>query len=122
MSTHSRAFAPSAGRWRITADGHLERSSGYGDWTRVIADQPATFRTVAVIGSDVWAGGSDGILFHSGDGGNQWSQIALLAADGQTERAAIVAIRFDTSSEGRVTTEDGASWTTSDGGKTWSRQ
>ena len=121
VMTRPPALASSMPHWRITADGHLERGSAYGDWTRVLAEQPVTFRTVAVSGRDVWAGGSDGALFHSSDGGNAWSQVKLLA-DGQAEHAAVNSIRFDSPSEGRVSTDEGAIWSTSDGGKTWSKQ
>ncbi len=117
----ARQKALSAPHWRISDDGHLERSAASGDWTRVLADQPVTFRTVAVIGGEVWAGGSDGALFHSTDGGNQWSRIPLIDG-GRAEHGAVNSIRFATLSEGRVTTEDGATWSTTNGGKTWSKQ
>ena len=37
-------------QWRIGLDGHLERSMGADQWTRVLGDQPITFRAVAVAG------------------------------------------------------------------------
>jgi len=113
--------AVAAPHWRISADGHLERSTSPGEWTQALSDQPVSFRTVAVIGSQVWAGGSDGALFHSSDAGEHWTQVALIA-DGQPERGAVQSIRFDTPSQGRVITEAGATWSTTDGGKTWTRQ
>ena len=121
MSKRAGAFAAPPPRWRITADGQLERSVTPGAWTRVLAEQPVIFRTVAVVGSDVWAGGGNGALFHSVDGGNQWSQVQLVAG-GQTERGTVTSIRFDTPSQGRVTTEEGTAWSTLDGGKTWAKQ
>ncbi len=115
-----KATAPPL-HWRITNDGHLERSTSAGVWMSVLAEQPVIFRVVAVIGNEVWAGGSDGALFHSTDNGDNWGRIALIA-DGQPERSAVNSIRFDTPAAGRVTTDGGATWTTVDGGKTWTRQ
>lgn len=110
-----------ASHWRISAEGHLERSTQPGQWTRSLAEQPVSFRTVAVVGNEVWAGGSGGALFHSSDAGDHWMQIALVA-DGQSEHGAVQSIRFDSPLAGRVTTDAGTTWSTEDGGKTWSRQ
>ena len=79
--------------WRITPDGHLERSTAPGNWTPVLADQPATFRVVSVVGDNVWAGGSGGALFHSSDSGQNWSKI-LLSSPPIVETGTIVSIRF----------------------------
>jgi len=107
--------------WRISADGHLERALPGSAWTRVLADQPVVFRVVATVGSSVWAGGNDAALFHSGDQGATWSRVAL-SADGQTERGAIVSIRFESTVQGSLSTTSGAIWITSDGGQTWLEQ
>jgi hypothetical protein len=127
----ARAFAPmlaaqrgllnSSASWRITDDGHLERSAPSGTWTRVLADQPVAFRAVGVIGNDVWAGGDGGALFHSADAGESWTRV-ILTADGQPEVRTIVSIRFDSALQGSVTTDSGTTWMTSDGGKSWSRR
>ncbi|HVP54775.1 MAG TPA: YCF48-related protein [Candidatus Eisenbacteria bacterium] len=116
----SRA-APVAGAgspgWRVTPEGHLERSTADG-WTRVLANEAAAFRVVAVIGENVWAGGKGGALFHSGDGGQEWKAVALNTPSGG-ETGTIVAIRFADPQHGLVVTDDGKRWTTSDGGTTW---
>jgi hypothetical protein len=104
--------------WRITGDGHLERGSSSGEWTRVLADQPGYIQTVAQVGSDVWAGTDDGTLFHSSDGGDNWTKLRV----SPDEHRSIVSIRFRTASEGTVTTDLNTTWKTSDGGKTWSKQ
>jgi len=106
--------------WRITDEGHLERSPAGDDWTQVLADQPIRFRAVAVVGNDVWAGGNNGALFHSVDGGGHWAQ-AVLSADGHPETGAVVSINFDTVSQGSVRTETGSTWTTSDRGQSWNK-
>lgn len=107
--------------WRITADGHLERALAGSAWTRVLAEQPVSFRVVAVTGNDVWAGGGDGALFHSADGGEHWNKVVLSAA-GQFEHGAVVSIHFDTALQGSVSADSGATWRTADGGQTWSKQ
>jgi photosystem II stability/assembly factor-like uncharacterized protein len=103
--------------WRITADGHLEHSTAEG-WTRVLADQTATFRVVSVVGNHVWAGGSSGMLFHSRDEGQHWEEVPLTTSAGR-ETETLVAIEFDDSQHGIVTTNDGTRCTTTDGGGTW---
>ena len=108
-------------RWRITDVGELERSIVAGNWTRVLAEQQVSFRAVAVIGNQVWAGGSGGALFHSTDAGNAWSKVMLIT-EGQHEPGAVVSIHFNTAVQGKVTTDSGTTWSTSDGGQTWSKQ
>jgi len=113
--------AMAAVRWRITDDGHLERSITTGEWTRVLSDEPVSFHAIAVIGMQVWAGGSDGALFRSTDDGENWTRVSLTQS-GQSESSTVKSIRFDTASEGSVTTGSGTTWKTTDGGKSWSRQ
>jgi hypothetical protein len=111
----ARTLAPSP--WRVTPDGHLERvNASTGTWTRVLGSAPVAFRVVSTIGRSVWAGGDNGALYHSSDGGEHWNQVAL------TEAGTITSIQFDTSQQGSLMTDSGNTWATSDGGKTWSRQ
>jgi len=108
-------------RWRIGADGHLERALPGSAWTRVLANQPVAFRAVATVGSNVWAGGNRGALFHSTDQGENWNQVAL-NSNGRPEGSAVVSIHFDTAMQGNLSTASGATWVTSDGGQTWIRR
>ncbi len=118
--TPAMRLQPRSG-WRITQGGQLERSvAGSEEWSRVLADQPVTFRVVSVIRNNVWAGGNGGVLFHSADGGTSWSKVPLNMGD-QVEVGNITAIQFTTPQQGRITTEGGPPWTTSDGGKTWTK-
>ncbi len=103
--------------WRVTADGRLERSTTPGNWAPVLADQPIRFHVVSVVGNNVWAGGSGGTLFHSSDGGQNWSKQPLAG-----ETGTIVSIRFSDAAHGAVNTEGGARWSTSDGGLTWAKE
>lgn len=106
--------------WRIAPDGHLEHLI-FESWSRVLADQKATFRVVSVVGNHVWVGGSGGALFHSHDAGQNWEQVALTTPSGR-ETSTIVSIQFDDAQHGTVTTDSGTRCITSDGGGTWSCQ
>lgn len=106
--------------WRITPDGHLEHFSQTG-WIGVLTDHSTQFRVVAVSGNGVWAGGSHGELFHSADGGEHWSQIALPVPSDRTNDA-IAAIHFADLQHGIILTESGERYSTSDGGKNWQRE
>jgi hypothetical protein len=79
------------------------------------------FRAVAVIGTDVWAGGSQGVLFHSVDAGNRWAQV-VPASGGITLTGDIVGMEFTDAQHGRITTSTGETWSTSDQGQTWQKQ
>jgi hypothetical protein len=107
-------------RWRITAEGQLEQSTPFG-WTRALPDKTAIFRVVSVVGNHIWVGGNGGALFHSNDGGQTWSQVALTSSSGG-ETSDIVSIRFDDPQNGMVIAESGSRYLTADGGSTWSRQ
>ena len=113
VSSHSQ--------WRISPDGHLEHLTAPGVWARVLTDQPPTFHVVSVVGDDVWAGGSGGSLFHSRDGGQNWSKVQLGAARDK-ETGTIVSIQFSDAKNGVITTDLGLHWTTSDGGDSWTQQ
>ncbi len=120
LSGASRHSVTVRSRWRITDEGHLERSQIADTWTRVLSDQPVWFRVVALVGTDVWAGGNNGVLFHSVDGGEHWTQV-VLSADGHSETGAVVSIHFDTVSQGSVSTETGSTWTTLNRGQSWNK-
>jgi hypothetical protein len=119
--TEMRSVSAVRPQWRISPNGHLERSMAANQWTRVLDDQPVIFHAVAVMGSDVWAGGNGGALFHSSDGGEHWSK-ASLAANSNVETGAIVSIRFDDPQHGIVASDSGTRWATTDGGVTWTTQ
>jgi len=116
-----RGFSATHSQWRISPDGHLEHSSAPGSWTRVLTDEPATLRVVSVVSSSVWVGGNSASLFHSRDGGQNWSKVPL-GAPPNTETDAIVSIQFNDAQNGVITTAGGTHWTTSDGGATWTRE
>jgi hypothetical protein len=80
-----------------------------------------TFRAVAATGSDVWAGGSAGALYHSLDAGNHWTRIAP-ASSGSTLTGDIISLEFSDPQHGRLSTSTSEIWTTGDDGLTWQKQ
>jgi len=80
-----------------------------------------TFRAVAANGSDVWAGGSAGLLYHSVDGGNHWTRV-LPSGAGSVLTGDIVSIEFSDAQHGKITTSTPEVWTTPDNGGTWQKQ
>lgn len=131
-------------RWSISSNGGLQRSfDAGGSWedVNVEADnlpqaaseaggeaqsvkKAATrlvFHAVAAIGPEVWAGGSNGLLYHSADSGIRWTKIfpssgeAVLADD-------ITSIQLSDAQHGTITTLSGEVWTTSNNGQSWLRR
>lgn len=104
-------------QWRINESGQVERSFGGGVWQPMLPEEKSKMRVVSVFDGDVWIGGDDSRLYHSSDNGTTWNAIALPDKDGGGH--SIAHIRFETPEAGTVSAEDGTSWTTTDGGKTW---
>jgi hypothetical protein len=80
-----------------------------------------TFRAVAATGSDVWAGGSSGALYHSADAGNHWTRV-FPAAAGASLTGDIISLEFADIQHGRASTSTSEVWITTDGGQTWQKQ
>jgi photosystem II stability/assembly factor-like uncharacterized protein len=76
---------------------------------------------VAANGSDVWAGGANGVLYHSTDAGAHWSRVtpssgnAVLTGD-------ILTMEFADPQHGKIVTSTSETWSTSDRGLTWQKQ
>jgi photosystem II stability/assembly factor-like uncharacterized protein len=122
--------APARAQWRISPAGELQRSFAGSDWQTVLAAAATRFHALAVIGNNVWAGGSEANLFHSTDGGASWTRVPLpTPRQGQgTERPeqrpeapTITRITWDDALNGTVGA-DNIAWTTADGGRTWSQK
>jgi photosystem II stability/assembly factor-like uncharacterized protein len=82
---------------------------------------PVTFRAVTANGLDVWAGGSQGLLYHSTDNGNHWIRVVPVTA-GAALTGDIISLDFPDFQHGKVTTSVPEIWTTSDAGQSWQKQ
>jgi hypothetical protein len=109
-------------RWMLSKDGDLLRSTDAGkNWQAVPFAGNAAFRAIAVIGSNVWVGGQGGALFYSPDAGSQWQSLTP-SANGSALTEDITGLTFSDAQRGSLTTADGQTWTTSDGGRSWRKQ
>ena len=128
----SRPAVPLA-RWTLTSSpaggsnlaagsqptGQVQRSLDGGQtWGVVPIAEGVSFRAVFAAGDGVWAGGSNGALYHSSDGGDHWTRVRVGDDAGEIS-GDIVAINFSDTDHGRVTTSDGVTWMTADGGRHW---
>ncbi len=106
-------------RWSVSDSGVLQRSfDGGRSWKDVTVAEGVSFRAVAVVVIEVWAGGSGGALFHSADGGEHWARVRIQASD-RTPSGDIVRIEFADAQDGVVATSTGETWRTTDAGLTW---
>jgi len=79
------------------------------------------FRAVSALGTEVWAGGSAAMLYHSIDSGAHWVR-ELPSSSGATLTGDITSIEFSDPQHGRIATSAGEVWITADDGGTWRRQ
>jgi hypothetical protein len=102
--------------------GVVERSKDAGQsWEVVPLSERASFRSVTTYGPDVWAGGSEGTLFHSADTGAHWTEIKIADENGGiTGEIFRIAVRGP--NQVTVTTASGEVWTSVDNGKRWARE
>lgn len=106
-------------RWQLSPEGKLLRSADLGEsWQPISLGENAVFRALSVNGRAVWVGGSKGSLFYSPNAGESWQQIKP-SSNGQTLTADVTGIEFKDPQHGKVTTSDHQTWTTTDGGHTW---
>lgn len=134
-------------RWTISPAGVLQRSFDDGaTWQTVAVEAPGyftdamgvdasgkplqrkvrkiaspTFRAVAATGTDVWAGGTSALLYHSQDAGDHWIRV-MPAASGATLTGDIVSLEFLDMQHGKVSTSTAEIWITTDDGQTWQKQ
>jgi hypothetical protein len=105
-------------RWTLT-DGVLERSLDSGrSWASIPVANGIQFRALAANGLDIWAGGVNGALYHSGDAGQHWTQVQP-TWNGHTLTADILGVEFTDLQHGKLSTSSGEIWTTEDAGATW---
>jgi hypothetical protein len=118
---------PSAGvpvtstlRWTISAAGTVQSSRDNGaHWEDVAVAQGAKFRTLAVAGTSVWAGGS--ALYYSKDLGAHWERVSIAQA-GHSLEGEITRIELPSGTRVEVMTSAGQKWISTDLGQTWHLQ
>ena len=132
-------------RWSISAEGSLQRSFDRGKtWVEVNPDSVAgkagnahnfamkkkaegqgsphpVFRAVSAAGTEVWAGGSAAMLYHSTDSGLHWAHV-VPSESGVALTGDITSVEFSDSQHGRIATSAGEVWITADDGETWHRK
>ena len=107
-------------RWTLSADGVLQRSFDAGKtWQAISVSPDAKLRAVAAVGNEIWVGGEAGVLYHSSDAGSRWMRVIPLV-EGNSLVAEIIGIEFTDTQHGKLATVGGVTWTTSDGGQSWS--
>jgi len=102
--------------------GVVERSMDAGKtWEVVPLSGSVSFRAVASAGSNVWAGGTGGALFHSADAGAHWERITV---SDESARLTGTIINIDAANPSliKITTSSGERWTSPDGVRRWTRE
>ena len=118
----ARSVHPESLRWNISSDGQLQRSADSGkSWQPVTVAEGTTFRHLTYNGPDIWVGGAAGSLYHSPDAGGHWIQVKPVA-NNLPLTGDIAAIAFTDPQHGKITTTNGQTWSTSDGGQSWMQQ
>lgn len=113
------AKAPSGGPVRIATKGQLQRADASGVWANILPGHH--FRTLAAIGSRIWAGGDNGVLYLSTDSGSSWIAISVHDRDTRVN-GNITQLNFSDAQNGTLSTSAAETWATSDGGQTWHKQ
>jgi hypothetical protein len=111
------SFSGTRAHWRINDQGQVQRSMNGGEWQPALVDEKARMRVVSVLNGEVWVGGENMRLYRSVDNGGSWNPVTLPEKDSGSH--VITQIHFQTGQAVTVEAEDGTSWSSSDGGKTW---
>lgn len=113
--------ARSSALWNISSSGEVQRSLDGGKSFLQIRVAPGVkFLVVAALGDEVWAGGAEGALFHSTDGGATWNHVAI-NVDGNAINEAISGIQILDLKHLTITSSSGSRWASEDGGQRWEK-
>jgi photosystem II stability/assembly factor-like uncharacterized protein len=102
--------------WRVTSDGILQKSSDLSHWHEAYPQGgDLQFRSFFTMGQghQVWAGGNNGMLVHSWNGGVKWDTLKVPEASGSD----ITSISIDDGWQ--IKTSNGQTFVSHDQGKTW---
>lgn len=109
--------------------GHVLTSVDGKDWTQVETPTRSTLTTVTAVGDQLWAGGHDGVIIHSADGGKTWvaqRRDPYQLAEGEhpadhdvRQGAPVMDILFSDASNGIAIGAYSLMLVTHDGGATW---
>jgi Putative zinc-finger len=102
--------------WRLTSDGILMKSTDLSQWHEAYPQgSDLQFRSVFTLGTghQVWAGGNNGTLIHSWNGGVNWDTFKVPEAGSND----ITGITIDDGWQ--IKTSDGQTLVSHDQGKTW---
>lgn len=102
--------------WRVTSDGILQKSSDLSHWHEAYPQGgDLQFRSFFTMGQghQVWAGGNNGMLVHSWNGGVKWDTLKVPEANGSD----ITSISIDDGWQ--IKTSNGQTFVSHDQGKTW---
>jgi hypothetical protein len=91
------------------------------NWKHWLATPDPVFRALAATGSEVWAGGSNAVLYHSLDAGAHWTRV-MPSSVGAELTGDITAVDFSDLQHGTITTSTPEIWTTADDGQTWQKK
>jgi photosystem II stability/assembly factor-like uncharacterized protein len=103
---------------RLRQENAMQARETYKHW---LSNPNPVFRALAATGSEVWAGGSNSVLYHSRDAGAHWTRV-LPSSAGTPLTGDITAVDFSDLQHGRITTSIPEVWTTADDGQTWQKQ
>jgi photosystem II stability/assembly factor-like uncharacterized protein len=87
----------------------------------MVMDPPVSFEALAVLAAHVWAAAPGAVLYHSADGGKHW-EILQPAFHGTPLRGTVASLEFADPQHGRLSSSAGATWNTTDGGRSWKKQ
>ena len=121
VNVNSVAGASASKENFVGADKKAKANDNEKKVRKELAQPSMVFRAVTALGSEVWAGGSGPILYHSTDSGAHWVRV-LPSSASTVLTGDITVIEFSDPQHGRVATSYGAVWITADNGQTWSLQ
>jgi len=106
---------------QVQAKSLTKNQAGSGQKISALSVAVPVFRAISAAGLEVWAGGSNGVLYHSGNGGEQWTRV-VPSASGILLTGDIIGIAFSDPQHGQITTSTQELWITFDAGQTWQKQ